>query len=498
MKVVRARDALRPKRHYFFINPNIADFKYRDNLRRRIEQAALAVLSCNLQVLVFCPTKRFLETAFRNCKRMANGLDLNPAKISSYHGDLNAEDRKGRQEKIKSGDVNVVFTTNALELGVDIGGLDGVILAGFPPSIMSAWQQIGRAGRKWDREAFVLFYAMNDPMDRFYVGNLDAFLNKPFDEFVVDPFNEGLIKNHLPSILEETGGELQPSDRDILGDALYQAANVAPAPPANFKPQPRLNLRGGIGQAYNLKHGSEILGKVSALRRFREAYIGAIFTFFGRKYVVHSYEEHTIVLREEDSNRITEPLFIPHLNVTDVFNHVVYGDINIFYVELGYTLDFRGYKMKDESGRLMSEDGDREFHNERNLHGFTINFPPSGSVSTAGIGALEHMIRVGAMFVIPADPFDTSTYSEIGNVPVVYYYENYPNGIGLAKKLFDVWKTALKKGVEIADSCNCSRGCPNCIVPAKSYNISNTDIDKNHGFRLAETLFAAEERGATE
>ena len=86
-----------------------------------------------------------------------------------------------------------MFTTNALELGLDIGGLDGVILAGFPASTMSAWQQIGRAGRGWDKDAFVLFYAMNDPIDRFFAGNLDAFLDRPFDELVVDPSNQQLI-----------------------------------------------------------------------------------------------------------------------------------------------------------------------------------------------------------------------------------------------------------------------------------------------------------------
>ena len=101
--------------------------------------------------------------------------DWDREQLSAYHADLNSEQRQQIQESIKSGDIRVVFTTNALEIGLDVGGLDGVILAGFPPSIMSAWQQIGRAGRSWDREAFVLFYAMNDPIDQFFVGNLEAF-----------------------------------------------------------------------------------------------------------------------------------------------------------------------------------------------------------------------------------------------------------------------------------------------------------------------------------
>lgn len=100
------------------------------------------------------------------------------------------------------------------------------------------------------------------------------------------------------------------------------------------------------------------------------------------------------------------------------------------------------------------------------------------------------------MFVIPADPFDTSTYSKIGDQSGSFYYENYASGIGIAKKLFEVWPTALNKGIEIAKNCRCRRGCTNCIQPAKSYNMSNTDIDKEHGMALAETLLAANERGA--
>ncbi len=105
------------------------------------------------------------------------------------------------------------------------------------------------------------------------------------------------------------------------------------------------------------------------------------------------------------------------------------------------------------------------------------------------------MIRVGAMFVIPSDRFDTSTYSGAGNEPAAYCYENYPGGIGVAKKVFSVWNVALAKGVEIAASCRCSSGCQNCIEPARSWDISNANIDKVKGIELAGELLAAVERG---
>ena len=123
-----------------------------------------------------------------------------------------------------------------------------------------------------------------------------------------------------------------------------------------------------------------------------------------------------------------------------------------------------------------------------------MNLPP-GESADEGIGALEHIIRVGAMFVIPADRFDTSTYSRTGDEPFASYYENYASGIGVAKKLFAILPKVLEKGIDIAEKCGCQLGCQNCIEPAKSYDMSNADINKISGIELAIDLLEAVERG---
>ena len=147
IEVVSARNVLRPKRHFLFVNPDIPDYRYREILRLRVEQAALTVLTEGLQALVFCPTKRFLEETFRNCQRKAKEYDLDPNRISAFHADMKPDDRRDIQQQIKDGDISIVFTTNALELGLDIGGLDGIILAGFPP------QHYVRLATDWARRA---------------------------------------------------------------------------------------------------------------------------------------------------------------------------------------------------------------------------------------------------------------------------------------------------------------------------------------------------------
>ena len=496
VEVVSARNVLRPKRHFLFVKPDIPDFRYRDILRLRVENAALCAFVKGLQTLVFCPTKKFLEEAFGNCQRRAKELDLDPQRISAFHADLKNVQKREIQQKIKAGEISVVFTTNALELGLDIGGLDGIILAGFPPRLSSAWQQIGRAGRSWKSDAFVLFYAMNDPIDRFFVGNLDAFLNKPFDELVVDPANEVLIQKHLPSLMEEVNGQVNPSDEAILGSPFYSAAQNNPGTiPPGYQPQAYLDLHGGIGRSFKVRRVSEELGQISEMRRFREAYIGAVFTFFGRKYLVHSHETDAVVLTDVDPHMKTEAMFFTVLTTNDIFKGHGYGKFQIYHGSLNIIMNFTGYKLVDErNGSLMDTGGGGAAHCENNLHAFWIN-ASQGDDAVAGIGALEHLIRVGAMFVIPADRFDASTHSKAGDEPTASYYENYSGGIGVARKLFEVWPTALRKGIEIAESCRCRSGCANCIEPAKSYNVSKTDIDKRAGIKLAHLILKAADGG---
>lgn len=497
VEVVSARGVLRPRRHFMFVRPGIPDFKYRDILQRRVERAALAVMNQGLQALVFCPTKKFLEDAYRRCRASAEELKLNPEKISPFHADLKPDDRQDIQRRIKAGDINIVFTTNALELGLDIGGMDGVILVGFPASIMSAWQQIGRAGRGWNKDAFVLFYAMNDPIDRFFVGNLDAFLNKPFDELVVDPDNEELIERHLGPLAYDADGELRAADQAILGAAFYDAAKKRMGKRAKgpYRPHAALSMRGNFGQSFMLKSGAEELGQISAMRRFREAYIGAVFTFFGRKYRVHSHEANAVVLTDVDPHLKTEAQFFTVLATKDIFDGLSYGEFEIYYGSLNVVMNFTGYRLVDErNGDQIDSGSGGPAHCENNLHAFWINSSRSDEV-LEGIGALEHLIRVGAMFVIPADRFDASTHSKTGDEPTASYYENYSGGIGVARKLFGVWPTALRKGIEVAENCRCRSGCSNCIAPAKSYNIRNAVIDKVSGVALANDLLASFERG---
>ena len=337
---------------------------------------------------------------------------------------------------------------------------------------------------------------MNDPIDRFFVSNINALLNRPLDQLVVDPNNEKLIENHLASLIKETDGQLSSSSESILGKVFYRAARKHGGKPIRgYHPQPSLRLRGGLGQSYKLKHGNSELGQISEMRRFREAYIGATFTFFGSKYRVHAHEEHAIQLDVADPNLRTEPGFYTFLQESEIFDGQAFGKIEVYHGTLNFHMNFTGYKLVDErSGEVKDVIRSQDALYQNNLHAVWFNIP-SGDVNEAGIGALEHLFRVGAMFVIPADRFDTSTWSKIKDGLTDYYYENYQGGIGVARKLYEVWPSVLEEGVKIAAKCNCKIGCQNCIEPAKSWNLSGSKINKVHGIALAEDLLSAVQNG---
>ena len=158
---------------------------------------------------------------------------------------------------------------------------------------------------------------------------------------------------------------------------------------------------------------------------------------------------------------------------------------------MGQTLRFNGFRLVDErNDQTLGHGGERDYHNRDDLHSFWIQFP-DGVADLSGYAALQHILRVGAIFKIPTDRYDTSTDMESVEAVIVYFYENYPGGIGIAKKLYHVWSDVLEEGIKIANDCDCDFGCPICIQPAKSWNMGNVDLDKVAGTKIARKLIAA-------
>ena len=297
---VNASDQFRPERRFYFVKPDIPQHRYWDVLRLRTVRAGLASMENDKSVLVFCPTRKFAEECFRLAQHEVSRLQeqdqctVEPGAIRVYRAGLASEERQQTQEDLRNGTVRLVFTTNALELGIDIGNLDGVILAGFPDSIMSAWQRIGRAGRSWDSDAFVIYYARNNPLDSSMLRTSTRSLkNRSTSSWSIRKMRNWcaamcLVSSMKPKSIE--GGESR------LGSGLYEAARehvqrgAQPVRTRGYSPHFGVDIRGTGGGMYTLKLGSRDLGTMSAQQQFREAYQRAIYMHGGTNYRVESIE----------------------------------------------------------------------------------------------------------------------------------------------------------------------------------------------------------------
>ena len=504
---VNASGGMRPRREFAFIRPDIPDYQYWDILQLRTVLAGLACVAEGKSVLAFCPTRKFAEAchpiAMRELqKREEAGEPLvDHSAVRVFRSGLAVDERHEVQEGLKTGAVRLVFTTNALEMGIDIGGLDGIILAGFPDSMMSAWQRIGRAGRSWDSEAFVLYFARNNPLDQFYAANLDICLAKPLDDLVVNPENEDLVDKHLPSLLFET--PTLTDDAAVLGPAMRRAAQekldggAMPVKTGRWRPHPGVNIRGGGAGMFVLKEGSAEIGTLSGQQQFREAYQRAIYMHGGRSFRVREValtgsSGGEILLESADPWLRTHASTFTFVSEQDIFagwRWVGEGsEVNAFHGKVLITESLNSVQELDErTGEVLAEwtpqSNSAQF---ANAHAFWVQEQRPSAVSSSAVNAFQQLLRVGALFSVPLDAHDIFPHA-LAKEQKAYIVESYPGGIGIAKKILERWRSVLRVGVDIAVACECASGCPNCIVPPRS----NDDMDKVGAVEFAEKLLTA-------
>jgi DEAD/DEAH box helicase domain-containing protein len=474
--LVRAVTAMRPERHFAFINPDIPDFRFHEIYRLRIARAALACAARGLSTLIFCPSRKFAEEAAIRAKRDAGEYEIDPETIAPYRSGYEAELRREIEDGLRAGRYKAVFSTNALEIGVDIGRLDVCILAGFPDSVLSAWQRIGRVGRSWDKKAYVLFYAFNNPFDRFFASNIDAFLDKPLDEILIGVDNEELMARHVPYVVHECGAEFTPELAEHLGSPFFDFARKAmdgKKPVKGHGPSyQKLSIRGGSGATYSLVYKGKEVGDISDVHLFREAYVGAVYNHFGKPYRVTAHAAGEVQLEDAEPHLRTEGIFWTVTQGAEILSGIRYEEnLAGCYGKLTVFENFGGFRLIDtRSGEVVDEQR-MQLARPSNVRGFWLELADAsilGDRSRVGdLFGLEQLLRIGAPFVVPCDRHDLGTLTSLRPPATVYLYETVPGGIGVAEKALEVWPTVIETAIGIAQRCACKHGCPSCLVPQR-------------------------------
>jgi DEAD/DEAH box helicase domain-containing protein len=417
-------------------------------------------------------------------------------RVSAYKSGYRAEERAEIEAGLRSGALQGVVSTNALELGIDVGALDVAVIAGYPGSSMSFWQQAGRVGRRAEREALVVLVAGDDALDQYHVQHPDAFFGQSMEHAAVDPSNASILLGHLACAaaerpLSEDDLSLFPSNAGRLVERLAEAGEVSPGPPwraVGRGAHAEVSLRGTSREPYTLQADQARIGTIEPPYLQRECYPGALYLHNGRGYRVLGIDERTHVVRLEFDSAQTrtspiveievaprdEPLATRTLVLGEGSVDVSVGPLRVCETVAGYRESMRGESMTCQLEQPLTT--------VLETVGLWLDVPSSLEPDEDSLHAMEHALVNALPLGLLCDRRDFGSTSDAARL---YVYDFAEGGIGLAEKAYHVLEQLLASALSLLRGCPCSDGCPSCMqIPGCPRG--NNGLDKVGGAALLE------------
>ncbi|BDG59481.1 DEAD/DEAH box helicase [Caldinitratiruptor microaerophilus] len=498
VELVDQSGAPRGEKHFILYNPPVVT---RDGLREPVLKAARRVagtfLQNGIQTIVFARTRLATEVLVTYLKedlaRGKAGLTTRRAeRIRGYRGGYLPAQRRAIEQGLRSGEVLGVVSTNALELGIDIGQLEVAVMAGYPGAIASAWQQAGRAGRRQGTSAAILI-ASSSPLDQYMVTHPDYFFGRAPEHGLVNPDNLFILTSHLKCAAFElpfADGEafgLDPAGTaEILAyleeeKILHHAGGKWHWMNENF-PAEDISLRSAASENFVIVDTTSpeprVIGEMDRLAAMTMLHENAIYIHEGQQYHVDrlAWEERKAYVHAVDVDYYTDA----HLAVT-----VRPLDVLKEREELGLTKAF-GEVMTAAKATIFKK---IKLHTHENVGWGEIHLPEDEMHTTAywltlpeavtarfepdelqsALVGLAHLLEGLAPAYLLCDARDLRAAPQIKSPytdrPTLFLYDAYPGGIGLAEKAYDLHALLLGAALDRVQACPCESGCPSCVGP---------------------------------
>ncbi len=427
--------------------------------------------------------------------------------IAAYRGGFLPEERRELEGLLRSGRLRGLAATTALELGIDISGLDAVLLAGWPGTLSSFWQQVGRAGRA-GRSALAVLVAADDPLDRYLVEHPQAIFDRPVEAAVLDLANPHLLGPHLacaarevpirPDEAEEAFGAAAPQ---VLADlTAHRVLRRRPDGwywPHPHRPSDEVALR-GVGPTLRIveRRTGRVLGFVEQARADVTVHLGAVYLHQGQPYVVVERDDDALaaVVVAGDPGWSTVARTVTECALGAVRADSDLGRLRMSLGEVSVRSRVTSFLRRRADGTVLGEHPLDLPQRRLDTVGtwWTMTEPPVTGVRLAGaLHALEHASLALLPLVAGADRRDVGGLSSPSHpdtgLPTVLVHDGYPGGAGFSERAYAAracWLAAARTAVA---QCGCAAGCPSCVQSA-ACGQGNSPLDKAGALALLEQI----------
>lgn len=497
------------EKHFVFYNPPVVNQQL--GIRRssvlETQKLAALLLRNGIQTIVFARSRVRVEILLTYLQDLVKN-ELGTKSIRGYRGGYLPKLRREIERGLRSGEIRGVVSTNALELGIDIGQLQACVLNGYPGSIASVWQQSGRAGRR-QGSSITFLVASSNPLDQYIIQNPRFFFERPPEEARIHPDNLLILLDHvkcaayeLPFEMNEQFGEEPLVDLlEFLQEerVLHRVKDRWHWMAQSF-PASNISLRSAAQENFviiDVTEGSRVLGEVDRFSAPTLIHEEAIYIHEGVQYQVEKldYEEKKAWVREVSVDYFTDANMAVELTVLHVDREREHGALSRYYGEV--TVNAKPTIFKKIKLRTHENIGSGPIHlPEEELHTsaywFTLSEKAAAGKSAndmqfALLGLANVLVHIAPLYLM-CDPQDIRVVPQVKSkhdkLPTIYFYDRYPGGIGLAERLFEIHGELLKEATEVITSCSCLSGCPACVGPVEEVGL----LGKQHALELLRGL----------
>jgi len=489
MYLINKNGAPSAKKHFVFYNPPIVNeqLNIRKSATLEVRMLAGLLLKQKIQTIIFAKSRVRVEIILTYLQELVKN-ELGPKSIRGYRGGYLPTQRREIEKGLRNGDVYGVVSTNALELGVDIGQLQACIMTGYPGTIASAWQQAGRAGRR-QGEALILMVASSSPLDQYVIQHPEYFLETSPETARINPDNLVILLDHLkcaafelPFRVGEVFGE---HDLEELLDYLVEQRVLHRSKDQwhwmnDAFPAHNISLRSAsqenviiIDQTERAHH--KVIGEMDRFSAMTLLHDEAIYLHQGSQFQVEllDWDEKKAFVREVDIDYFTDANLAVSLAVLEEDKSksnakaiVSYGDVSVRAMATIFK------KIKFDTHENI---GSGPIHlPEEELHTSATWFTLKSELKELSedrieqglIGAAHAMQAIIPLHVM-CDPQDIQLVPQVkathNQLPTLFVYDRYPGGIGLSEKVFEIGHLILLEALTMVKGCHCIEGCPSCI-----------------------------------